>query len=117
MCRTRYQNPSEIKPEVCKERKERHKPQHYDIQYKRELTRQLSVSSILVAPRADHKIIKRVFRLAENRTPSSSMKTSVTAAGSQGFPIDGPTTDGSTLLVNGSHAHPEMEPRSETARP
>ncbi|EEY53817.1 uncharacterized protein PITG_07421 [Phytophthora infestans T30-4] len=27
---TRYQNPSEIKPDVCKERKERHKPQHYD---------------------------------------------------------------------------------------
>ncbi|EEY54788.1 uncharacterized protein PITG_08337 [Phytophthora infestans T30-4] len=29
-CRARYQNPSEIKPEVCKKRKERHKPQHYD---------------------------------------------------------------------------------------
>ncbi|KAF4030294.1 hypothetical protein GN244_ATG17984 [Phytophthora infestans] len=36
----------------------------------------------VVKPAVVDKIIKRVFHLAENRTPSSSMKTSATATGS-----------------------------------
>ncbi|KAF4047371.1 hypothetical protein GN244_ATG00169 [Phytophthora infestans] len=62
-------------------------------------------------PAVVDKIIKRVFRLAENRTPSSSMKTSVTAAGSQDFlSLAPPLTE--ARCCNASHAQAEMSLRA-----